>query len=110
MNTLHKNIFFNTVLSDESVDSYVSRLSYSVAPILSLFVHGWVPVSLIENDIAGSSEIEANASGPCAANEAQYPRIVVESFDDSLPHFCLGVAIKPDIVEFEHIEYLLKDV
>lgn len=81
-----------------------------MASILSLFVHGWVPVSVVEDDVAGPREVEPNSPGPGAADETKHARVVVESFDDSLSELCLGVAVKSDVVELEHVEDLLEDV
>ena len=81
-----------------------------MASILSLFVHSWVPVGVVEDDVASSCEVEPDSSWTCAANKAEYSRIVVEAFNNGLSQLCFGIAIQSYIVEFEHVEYLLEDV
>lgn len=107
---LHQNIFFNAVLSDEPIDGDVSGLADPMAPILCLFVHSWVPVSIVEDDIARPRQVEADAPRASTADEAENPGVVVEALDDGLPQLSLGGAVESDVVELEHVEDLLEDV
>ena len=62
MDRFHENVLLDTVFSDQSVNGYVSGLANSMASILSLLVHGWIPVSIIENDITGTCQIQSDTS------------------------------------------------
>ncbi len=81
-----------------------------MASILCLFIHGGVPISIIEDDIAGTSEVETNTSRTSAADEAKHTGIVIEALDDGLSQFGLGVAIESDVVELEHVQHFFEDV
>jgi hypothetical protein len=71
--------------------------------ILSLLVHSWIPVSVIEDDVAGSCKVETDSSWTRTADETQYSWIIVESFNDGLSQLCFSVAIQSHVVEFEHV-------
>lgn len=62
LDRFHENVLLDTVFSDQSVNGYVSGLANSMASILSLLVHGWIPVSIIENDITGTCQIQSDTS------------------------------------------------
>ena len=81
-----------------------------MASVLSLFVHGWVPIGIIEYNIAGACKVKSYSSWSCAANKAEHSGIVVKSFYDCLSEFCFCVAIESDIVELEHVQYFLENV
>ena len=110
MNGFHENILLDAVLGDEPIDCDVAGLANTMAPVLGLLVHGGVPISVVENNIAGPSQIETDTAWPGAGNKAQDPGVVVESLDDGLPEFGLGAAIEADVVELEHVEHFLEDV
>lgn len=110
MYRFHKDVLFNTVLCDQSIDSHISRLSNSMASILSLFIHSRVPISIIKYNITGSSKIEAYASRSCTRNEAENSRIIVESLYNSLSEFSFRISIQSDIIELKHIKNFLKNI
>lgn len=81
-----------------------------MAAVLRLFIHGGVPIGIVKDDVACACEIEPDAAGTSAADEAEDARIVVKPFDDGLPEFCLGVTVQAHVVELEHVEYLFEYV
>ena len=81
-----------------------------MASILSLLVHCWVPVSIVEDDITGSCKVEPNSSWSGTTDEAKDSRIIIESLYDSLSELCFCIAVKSYIVELEHIENFLENV
>ena len=64
-----------------------------MASILSLLIHCWVPISIIEDNIAGSCKIQSYSSRPGTAYEAEHLRIIVESLYYSLPQLSLCISI-----------------
>lgn len=81
-----------------------------MAAVLSLLVHGWIPVSVIEDDVASPCQIKTNASRTSTTYKAQHSRVVVKSFHNSLSQLSLGVPVKPNVVELKHIQDLLENV
>jgi len=104
----HKNVLFYAVLSNKTIYGDVSCLSNSMASILSLFIHGWVPVSIIKNDVTSSSKIKSNSSRARATNKAKYSWIIVKPLNNGLSEFSFGVAIKSNVIELEHVEDFLE--
>ena len=81
-----------------------------MASILSLFIHSWIPISIIENYIACPRKIETDSSWASTADKTEYSWIIIESLYDCLPELCFCVAIESYVVEFEHIKYFLEYV
>lgn len=93
MDRFHEYILLNAVLGDEPVDGDISGLPNTMASILSLLVHGWVPVSVIEDNIAGSSQVESNTTRSGTRDETKDPGIVIEALDYRLAQLGLGATI-----------------
>ena len=55
-------IFFNSVFGNESVYMNSFSLSDSVASILGLLVHRWIPVSVIKNNAVCPCQINTHSS------------------------------------------------
>lgn len=68
----------------QTIDGDIPRLTNTMTPILSLFIHCRIPVCIIEDDIAGTSQIETDATTACGGDEAEYTWIVVESLNQLL--------------------------
>ena len=81
-----------------------------MAAVLGLLVHCWVPVSVIEDDITGSSQVESYTSWASATDKTQHFGIVIKAFYYSLSHLGPGVAIQSDVVKLEHVQHFFKDV
>ncbi len=66
------------------IDVNISRLSNSVAPVLSLGIHGWVPITVIEHHCISPSQVNTNTSTAGGQDEAEYATICIESLHQSL--------------------------
>ena len=62
MDRFHEDILFDTILCDEPVDSNISGLTDTMTSILGLFIHCRIPISIIEDYIAGSCQVETNTT------------------------------------------------
>lgn len=98
------------MLGNQAIDGDIPSLAYSVATILCLPVHGWVPVSVIEYHIAGPCQIQPYPSRSSGADEHHNSGIIVEPLNQLLPDFCFSPSIQPHIVEPEHVHDLLEDI
>lgn len=81
-----------------------------MASILGLFIHCGIPISIIEDNIASTSQIQPYPTRSCARNETQYFGIVIESFNNGLSKFSLGIPIQTNIIKLEHVENFFKDI
>ena len=59
---LFENVFFDGVDADKSIYMYRLRLSNTMATILSLFVHGGVPVRVVKHDAVGAGQVNTDAA------------------------------------------------
>ncbi len=57
------------MLSDQSVDDDVAGLADSVASVLGLLVHGWVPVGVVKDYVTGAGQVQTDTARSCAADE-----------------------------------------
>jgi hypothetical protein len=60
LQTFFENIFFNCVYTDQSVNVDGLGLTNSMRSVLSLFVHRWVPIGVVENHTVSTSQIDAD--------------------------------------------------
>jgi hypothetical protein len=81
-----------------------------MATVLGLLIHGWVPIGIIENDIASPCKVQSDTTASRRTYKAQYSRIVVEPLHQLLPHFSFGPTIQPHIIEFIHVHNLFENV
>lgn len=65
---------------------HVSGLTYPVTAVLSLSVHGGVPVTVVEHYSVSSGQIHSHASGPRRQDEAEDSLVCVESLHQHLSH------------------------
>lgn len=77
-------IFVNWALMLLPVDVDVSRLPDSVAAILSLCVHGGIPVTVVEHDRVGACQVHAHTSATSRQDEAENTTICVEALHQGL--------------------------
>ena len=61
------------------VDMYISRLTNSVASILCLGIHGWIPVTVVKYHSIRSSKIYTNSTRACGEDKTKYSFVLVES-------------------------------
>lgn len=81
------------------VDIDISGLSDSMTPILSLRVHGRIPVGVVENDRIGAREIHADTTRPRTQNHTEDALVGVESFHDRLPLLDGRRAVQTKVLE-----------
>ena len=87
-----------------------------MAAILGLFVHGRVPVGVVEDDVVGGGEVDADAARPRRADEDEGLGVRVERGHQPLSHADLvkssyfGLAVQAQVVELELAQSLLEDV
>lgn len=61
------------------VDVNISRLSNSVTPILSLGIHGWIPITVIKHNCICPRQVNTHTSTASRQDEAKYTAICVEA-------------------------------
>jgi hypothetical protein len=81
-----------------------------MAPILGLFVHGWVPVGVVEDDAVRPCQIDSNTSATCGGYEAEDTFIQVETVYQLLAVLSLDRSVKSNIDVAMEIQELLEDV
>ena len=92
-----ENIFLYSPLTYKPVDVDISSLSNTMASVLSLSIHSWIPVRIIENNCISSCKIYSNTTRSCRQYKNKILRIVVKSFHKSLAHLNLGGTIQPHV-------------
>ena len=65
---------------DAPIDVNISGLSDAVAAILSLCVHGWVPVAVVKDHRVGTRQVDSDASRAGGEDEAEDARVFIEAF------------------------------
>lgn len=66
------------------IDVDISCLSNSMAPVLSLGIHGWVPITVIEHYCICSSQVNTYTSTAGGQDEAEYATVCIEALHQSL--------------------------
>ena len=66
LQTFFENIFFNCVHTDKSVNVHSLSLTDPVRSVLSLFVHRWIPIGVVENYTISTSQVDTDSSTSCA--------------------------------------------
>ena len=64
-------------------------LTDTMAPILGLFIHGWVPISVIEDDTVCTRQVDTNTSTARGGDETEDFFVQVKLINKSLSHFYL---------------------
>jgi len=67
------------VLANQPIDGDITSLADTVASILGLPVHRWIPIGIVENDVACSGKVEPDSSRPRRTDKAEHSWIVVEA-------------------------------
>lgn len=76
--------FFCCCIFSLPIDVNISRLSNSVTPVLSLGIHGGVPITVIEHHCISPSQVNTNTSTAGGQDEAKYAAVRIESLHQSL--------------------------
>jgi hypothetical protein len=85
-------------------------LANSVRPILSLFVHSWVPISIEEDHTVRSRQVDSNTTASCARNEAEKLGLEVKPIDHLLALLYFDRAVEPDVSVAMQIQELLQNI
>ena len=80
------DIFLDGVLLEQAVDGDLLELADAVAAVLGLLVHGRVPVGIVEDDVVGGGQVDADAPRARRAHEDEAARVGVEARHQPLPH------------------------
>lgn len=98
---------------------HVSRLPDAVTPVLSLRVHGWVPVRVVEDDGIGSSQVHAQTTAARREDEAEDTIVAVEALHQRLAALDRGrsvqtqvgvaVEVEEDLQHVQHARHLRED-
>jgi hypothetical protein len=62
-------------------------LANSMTSVLSLFVHGWIPVCVIKDYTVSSCQVDTYTATPCRRNEAENLWIEIKLINHFLPSF-----------------------
>ena len=89
---------------------HIACLSYSVAPVLRLFVHGGVPVSIVEDHHICPGQINPQSPAPGGRNKAEDPRVQIEHVYDPLSLLHSGAPVKAHIGMSVDVHETLQDV
>ena len=87
LQALFEDVLLDCIDGDESVDVNSLRLANPMRPILSLLVHRWVPVRVVEYHTVCSCQVDADTSAARRGNEAEDLRIQIEPVN----HFLAGL-------------------
>lgn len=85
-------------------------LADSVTAVLSLFVHGRVPVSVVKNNAVSASQIDADSSAASAADKAKQFGRQIESVDHLLTSFDFYRSVESHVRVSVQIQKLLKNI
>lgn len=97
LQTLFENVLLNSVHRDEAVDVHGFSLPDTMAAILGLLVHGWVPVRVIKDHAICPSEINTDATTASRRDETEKLLIVVEFVDEALTHLYFNRAVQSHV-------------
>jgi hypothetical protein len=92
------------------VDIDISGLSDSMASVLSLRVHGRIPVRVVEDDRVGAREIHADTTRPRTQNHAEDALVGVEPLHDCLSLLDGRRAVQTKVLEPVVVEEVLEYV
>lgn len=81
LETLFEDVLLYCVNRNKAVDMDCFSLANPMASILSLLVHGWVPIGIVENDAVRACQVNANATASSGRYEAEDLLVQVELVD-----------------------------
>jgi len=86
---LLENVLFYSVHRDQAVYMHGLSLPDTMASILGLFIHGWVPISVIEDNAVCTCQVDTYTSTASGGDETEDFFVQVKLIYKSLPHFYL---------------------
>jgi hypothetical protein len=86
---LLENVLFYSVHRDQAVNVHGLSLPDTMATILGLFIHGWVPISVIEDNAVCTCQVNTYTSTARGGDETEDFFVQVKLIYKSLPHFYL---------------------
>jgi hypothetical protein len=107
---LFEDVLLDRVDGNEPVDVHCFGLADSVTAVLSLFVHGRVPVSVVKNNAVSASQVDADSSAASAADKAKQFGRQIESVDHLLAGFNFDRSVESYVRVSVQIQKLLKNV
>ena len=81
-----------------------------MTPILCLFIHGGIPIGIIEYDTVGACEIDPDPAAPRGGDEAEDLLVEVELVHESLSHLHLHWAVEAHVSVAVQVQEVLEDV
>ena len=87
LQTFLKDVLFDSFDGDQSIYVDCFGLADTMGTILSLLVHRWVPVRVVEDHAVGSCQVDADAATAGRGNEAEDFRVKVKAVN----HFLSGL-------------------
>lgn len=105
-----QDVLLHCALTDQSVDVDVPGLSDAVAAVLSLGVHGGIPVAVVEDHGVCAGQVDAHASTASGQDEAEDASVCVESLHEGLSLFHAGAAVQTEVDVSVVVEELLQHI
>lgn len=105
-----QDVLFHRALADQSVDVDVPGLPDAVAAVLSLGVHGGIPVAVVKHHGVGAGQIDADAAAASRQDEAEDASVCVESLHEGLSLLHPRAAVQPEVDVSVVVEELLQNV
>lgn len=81
-----------------------------MASVLSLLVHAWVPVGVVEDDTVSSCKVDSDSSTSSGRDKAEDLLVVIEPIHKFLSILNFHWAIKSDIYVAVQVEELLEHI
>ena len=85
------------MLADQPINVNVAGLPNSMASVLSLCIHGGIPVAVVEYDSVRSCQVNAHTAASRREDETEYTRIIVEAIHELLTMLNLGRPIQSKV-------------
>lgn len=105
-----KDVRFYGMFADETIDVDVTSLSDTMGTICALFVHGRIPIKVVEDDCICPRQVDTETSRSRRENEAEDARVVVESVGENLSLFDLCCAVEAEVAMAVDVEELFQYV
>ena len=107
---LLEDVLLDGVYWYQPVDMHSFGLADSVAPVLGLFVHSWVPIRVVEDYAVSTCQVDTDTTASRWGDEAEDPFVKVESINKLLSVLSLDRSIKSDVNVSVKVQELLKDI
>ena len=104
------NLFLDRITSDNPIDSHWLGLADSVRPIRRLFIHGRVPIVIVEDHSVSGDQVYAEAASSCRKEEGKDVVIALVFFDHVPPILNRGLTVQPEEGHLLPRQEVLEDV